>query len=202
MSYFTAVIAGDGRGWRARDVDIEDAGGMDDLADLLRAASYRDGPVLAVIEHEDEWFAIVRVDPDGDPRVFVSDLAAAARSPYAELFAPALEEDERAALPTATRQDPDEDGPEEDQADRQEEEHDPDDDHEPDVAELVQDADPGGPVASDVDPWAGEPDLLADLGCGGGVLRRLVTEDGDDPAAALAEVGELCGFGELLDALR
>lgn len=201
MSYFTAVIAGDGQGWRARDVDIEDAGGMDDLADLLRAASYRDGPVLAVVEHEDEWFALVRVDPDGEPRVFVSDLAAAARSPYAELFAPALEEDERAALPTAGLDGPD-DGPDDDGAERQEEDPDPDDDHEPDVAELVHDADPGGPVDPGTDAWAGEPDLLADLGCGGGVLRRLVTEEGDDPAAALAEVGELCGFGELLDALR
>jgi hypothetical protein len=36
----------------------------------------------------------------------------------------------------------------------------------------------------------------------GRTLRKLVEENGDDPGAVLAEVGETVGFGELLDALR
>ena len=93
VSYFTAVIAADGRAWRARDVDVEDAGSLDDLAETLRAVAHSEKPVLAVIEHEDEWFALVRVDGDEDARVFVSDLAAAARGPYAEILSSAGEVD-------------------------------------------------------------------------------------------------------------
>ena len=43
--------------WKARDVEVDDASTLDDLADALRSASIDDQPVLAVIEHEDEWFA-------------------------------------------------------------------------------------------------------------------------------------------------
>ena len=50
--------------------------------------------------------------------------------------------------------------------------------------------------------WAGEPDLLEDLGVPGRALRRLVEENADDPGAVLADVGERVGFGELLEALR
>ena len=91
MSYFTAVIASDGRQWRPRDVDVEDATSLDDLADTLRNVGHGDRPVLALLEHEDEWFALVRVDGDDDPRVFVSDMPAASRGAFAELLAPAAE---------------------------------------------------------------------------------------------------------------
>lgn len=91
MSYFTAVIAGDGRAWRARDVDVEDADSLDDLAETLRGVANGEHPVLAVIEHEDEWFALVRVDGDEDARVFVSDFPASSRGPYAELLSAAAD---------------------------------------------------------------------------------------------------------------
>ena len=193
VSYFTAVIAGDGRGWRARDVDVEDAGSLDDLAGILRAAAYRDGPVLAVIEREDEWFALVRVDGDEDPRVFVSDLGAATRSPFGDLLAEAVDADVPAPAGRSDEED-DEAGPSVDP--------DPDDDHEPDAAELATDADPGADPAADDEPWAGDAAVLEDLGFTGTELAQLVVKTSDDPAGVLAEVGEACGFGELLDALR
>lgn len=190
VSYFTAVMAGDGQSWRARDVDVEDAGGLDDLADMLRAAAYRDGPVLAVIEREDEWFALVRVDGDDEPRVFVSDIDAAARSPFGDVLAPAVDADVRVPPAAADEEDGPLPAP------------DPDDDHEPDAAELASDSDPGDPLTGDQETWAGDPEVLEDLGFSGAELQRLVAKRSDDPAGVLAEVGEACGFGELLDALR
>jgi len=50
--------------------------------------------------------------------------------------------------------------------------------------------------------WAGEPDLLEDLGVSARTLRKLVEDNADDPGAVLGEVGETCGFAELLEALR
>lgn len=194
VSYFTAVIAGDGRSWRARDVDVEDAGTLDDLTDMLRAASHRGGPVLAVIEREDEWFALVRVDDDEEPRLFVSDMDAASRSSYAELLAPAADVDADGGPLVRAEVDPDADPDDapavglDDEADDDEEDR--EDDPSDDEVEVVTDA------------WAGEPDLLQDLGVGGVEMRALVESRSDDPGGVLAEVGELCGFGELLDALR
>ena len=44
--------------------------------------------MLAVVEHEEEWFALIRVDGDDDPRVFVSDFEASQRGHYAAVLAP------------------------------------------------------------------------------------------------------------------
>ena len=50
--------------------------------------------------------------------------------------------------------------------------------------------------------WAGDVDILEDLGVPGTALRRLVEEHDEDPAAVIADVGERVGFAELLEALR
>ena len=173
VAYFTAVIARAGAAWRARDVEVDDASTLEDLTDFLRAVAVGDEPVLAVIEHEDEWFALVRVDGDEEPRLFVSDLAAAGTSPFGPMLAPAADVDSADDLdaPDDDENEDDEDGDEEDD--------------EPKIA-----------------AWAGETDLLEDLGISGRTLRKLVEEKGDDPGAVLAEVGETVGFVELLDALR
>lgn len=92
VAYFTAVIARSGTSWRARDVEVDEAQSLDDLADVLRSAALG-GPVLAVVEHEDEWFAVVRVDGEDEPRLFVSDLAVASHSAYGEILAPAADAD-------------------------------------------------------------------------------------------------------------
>jgi putative tRNA adenosine deaminase-associated protein len=51
-------------------------------------------------------------------------------------------------------------------------------------------------------PWAGDPGLLEDFGIDAVELVGLVTESQDDPASAVADIGERCGFVDLLDALR
>ena len=183
VAYFTAVLARAGSGWRARDVEVEEADTLDGLADSLRTVAVDDQPVLAVVEHEDEWFALVRVDGEEEPRLFVSDLAAASRSGYAELLAPAadvepmLDEDSEGA-------EGDEDGED-------------DDEEESGASDVGVDSDTLAPAV-----WAGEPDLLEDLGVPGTALRRLVADNAADPGAVLAELGERVGFAELLEALR
>ena len=86
MSYFTAVLAREGRTWRAHDVDVESIKDRDELTDELRAVADDDEPVLLLVEREDAWWAVVRIDGDDDPRVFVSDGPGAAASAYAELL--------------------------------------------------------------------------------------------------------------------
>ena len=86
MAYFTAVLARDGAAWRSLDVDLEDAVDVDDVTEEVRELAGEGGPLLVVLEREDDWFALVRADGE-DPRVFVSDLAAVQGSRYAELLA-------------------------------------------------------------------------------------------------------------------
>jgi putative tRNA adenosine deaminase-associated protein len=175
VAYFTAVIARAGSSWRARDVEVDDATSLEDLTDSLRGVAVSDQPVLAVIEHEDEWFALVRVDGDDEPRLFVSDLYSASHSHYGPLLAPAADVDCADEVDAAEGDD--------DEGD--DEEGGGGEDEEPKIA-----------------AWAGETDLLEDLGISGRTLRKLVEENGEDPGAVLAEVGEVVGFVELLDALR
>ncbi len=174
VAYFTAVIARAGAAWRSRDVEVDDATSLEDLTDALRGVAVGDQPVLAVIEHEDEWFALVRVDGDDEPRLFVSDLYSASHSHYGPLLAPAADVDSADEVADEDKDD-DEDSDGEGEAE----------DEEPKVA-----------------AWAGETDLLEDLGISGRTLRKLVEENGDDPGVVLAEVGEVVGFVELLDTLR
>lgn len=169
MAYFTAVIARTGHGWKARDVEVDDASSLDELAAALRSAAIDEQPVLAVIEHEDEWFALIRVDGEDEPRLFVSDFGASARSHYAALLASAadvdVDEDDEESL---------EDGDDDEQ-----------DDDEPQVL-----------------AWAGDPEILEDLGIPARELRKIAEDSGDDPGRVLAELGETVGFAEQLEALR
>ena len=82
MAYFTAVLLRDGDKWSARDVDLDDLTDLGELADRLRLIEAGDEPVLVMIEREDAWWAVVRVDGDEDPRVFVSDVAGSGASAY------------------------------------------------------------------------------------------------------------------------
>jgi putative tRNA adenosine deaminase-associated protein len=204
VSYFSAVIGRHGAGWRALDVDVEDVDSLDELADHMRAASHDDGPVLAVLEREDSWFALLRVDAgtDEDCRAFVSDLQAIERSQFAELLAPVgdLDLEEYASLREATsggsgdgvREEQDE----ADEADEDQEEGDEAEDADPvEEEDDLEDSDP--PPA-----WAGDPGLLEDLGVSARELVTLVVDSSADPGAVLADVGERCGFDDQLDALR
>jgi putative tRNA adenosine deaminase-associated protein len=226
VSYFTAVIGRAGSGWRALDVDLEEVDSLDELTELLRSSS-SSGPVLAVVEREDEWFAFVRVDDQEECRAFVSDLVAAESSHYGDLLAPVgdVELPQYAELrsPQAAGAAEDEDSePEVVAADplavgattqaahgrvaAQAVEVDgvPVDGEDGDV--LVHDSDEDlAQAAVDPDlppPWAGDPGLLEDLGIDAVELVDLVTASQDDPASAVADIGERCGFVDLLDALR
>jgi putative tRNA adenosine deaminase-associated protein len=94
VSYFTAVLARDGRAWMFHDLDVDSQSSLTEVTADLRGVAEDDQPVLLLVEREDAWWAVVRVDGDDDPRVFVSDLAGAVASPYAELLAVADEDDE------------------------------------------------------------------------------------------------------------
>jgi putative tRNA adenosine deaminase-associated protein len=187
VAYFTAVLAPEGSGadrdWRSVDIDLE-AGSPDELGDALRGAVDDDRPVLAVLEREDEWFALVRTDGDIDVKVFVSDAVAAAESAYAPLFA---ELPAATGLPVrAAAVDDDEDDTDEDP------------DEEEAAAEPTSARSESG-IAEDV--WAGDPELLGDLGCPADVLVRLATSSAD-PATATVEIGELLGCADVLESLR
>jgi putative tRNA adenosine deaminase-associated protein len=184
VSYFTAVIEHSGATWRARDVEVDEAESLDDLVDVLRSVSLG-GPVLVVVEHEDEWFALIRIDGEDDPRLFVSNLGIALRSPFSGILSPVADvepddgrddEDDRDPIPDDT----DEDAPVS--------EDDLDDD-------LDQD-EPEAPI------WGGELEIIEDLGVEPRRLRDLVERNLDDPGAVLGEIGDQVGFTELLEVLR
>ncbi len=91
MSYFAAVLTRAGDQWRAEEAELDDCESLSDLGDLLRD---RPGSArLLVIEQDDEYAAIVRVDDDADePRAFLSDGHAADAYPMAAIVAEDLVE--------------------------------------------------------------------------------------------------------------
>lgn len=206
MSFFTAVLAADGQGWRAKDVDVEDCASLDDLAELMREVGHAGHPVVAIIEREDGWFGFVRVDGDEPANVFVSDFDAVMEGHYADLLGsaadleaaePGLHAYERGTDAGAVGSDDDDD-----EASADKRRH--DDEAESDLLEALA----GGtlvrpdPDPEPVDTWAGDPGVLADLGLSALALVDLVSDNPDDPASALAVIGEVLGFAELIEALR
>ncbi|MFE5716182.1 MULTISPECIES: tRNA adenosine deaminase-associated protein [Streptomyces] len=175
--YFAALLARTEDGWEASDTELDDVETLSDLAELAREAS-DDDTVIVYIEQEDAWFGIVRIEGEEDPRIYVSDGAAAARSSYGEILTrEILGDDLDAELDELESLDLDgtEDG--EPLAD--------DADDEPDgvAAELV----PSAPV--------GDALVLADLGLSERELRAL---DSD----ALAVIADALGAAEVLEAVR
>ncbi|WP_067793514.1 tRNA adenosine deaminase-associated protein [Actinomadura formosensis] len=74
MSYFAAVFARTPQGWVGAEAALAEADHVDDVADLMREAaveSYGD-PVVLMVEQDDDWFAIVRLDGTDEPRAYVS----------------------------------------------------------------------------------------------------------------------------------
>jgi len=74
VTYFAAVFARTAEGWVGDEADLAEADHIDDVADLMREAaveSYGD-PVVLLIEQEDDWFAVVRLDKEDEPRAYVS----------------------------------------------------------------------------------------------------------------------------------
>ena len=84
MPYFTAVLARSGRTWSSRNIALEPTLPLNEVATELRLAIDSEEPTLLLVEREDAWWAVVRVDGEEDPRVFVSDVVGVAASTYAE----------------------------------------------------------------------------------------------------------------------
>ncbi|MGC5345077.1 hypothetical protein ACPXCE_11465 [Streptomyces sp. DT24] len=191
--YFAALLARTEDGWEASDTELDDVETLSDLTDLARDASVDEDTVLVFIEQEDAWFGVIRVDGEEDPRIYVSDASAAARSSYGEILLtdellgrrPGAA-DEIAALEELVDLDGTEDG-------------------EPDTTEATDDDDGAGLLADadipDPDPDAvptgplGESAILADLGLPEQDLLTL-RED------ALAEIAEALGAAEVLETVR
>ncbi|MBN0043180.1 hypothetical protein JS756_03475 [Streptomyces actuosus] len=173
--YFAALLARTEDGWEASDTELDDVETLSDLADLAREASPDEDTVLVLIEQEDAWFGLVRVDGEDDPRVFVSNAAVAARSSYGEL----LLTDELLG------REPGDDGSDLDALDL-----DGTEDGEPESADGDEDGGtdvPHGPV--------GDAGILDDLGVTG---KELMSFEGD----ALTEIADALGASDLLEAVR
>ncbi|MFF5423445.1 MULTISPECIES: hypothetical protein [unclassified Streptomyces] len=179
--YFAALLARTEDGWEASDTELDDVETLSDLVDRAREASVDDDTVIVFIEQEDAWFGIVRVEGEDDPRIYVSDGAAAARSSYGEILTREILGDDLdgAALDDLDTLDLDgtEDGEPLDVP------ADGDDEEEAAAAETV----PAAPV--------GDRLVLADLGVPPNDLLALDTD-------ALAEIADALGAAEVLEAVR
>ncbi|MGW5610409.1 tRNA adenosine deaminase-associated protein [Streptomyces sp. NPDC003753] len=176
--YFAALLARTEDGWEASDTELDDVETLSDLADLAREASADDDTVLVLIEQEDAWFGVVRVDGEDDPRIYVSDAAAAARSSYGEI----LLTDELLG------REPGDDGPDLDSLDLDGTEDGEPEDADDEDAPGTDAAVPHGPV--------GDSEILDDLGVSEKELRAL---DADD---ALNAIAEALGASEVLETVR
>lgn len=91
MSYFAAALARTAGRWTGSEVDLDDVGDLEGLAEHLRDVSGDDaGPALLLFEENDEYVAIVRVDGGSgsldEPRVFLSDRRAVQGSDVAAML--------------------------------------------------------------------------------------------------------------------
>ncbi|GAA3011229.1 hypothetical protein GCM10010447_46000 [Streptomyces fulvorobeus] len=189
--YFAALLARTEDGWEASDTELDDVETLTDLTDLARDASVDEDTVLVYIEQEDAWFGVVRVDGEEDPRIYVSDASAAARSSYGEILL--TDEllgrepgagDEIAALEELVDLDGTEDG-------------------EPEVSEDAAVGGRADPAADDdVSPLDAVPPgplgdlaLLADFGLAEKELLTLRTD-------ALGEITDALGAAEVMESVR
>ncbi|MEU9220077.1 hypothetical protein AB0D47_26420 [Streptomyces sp. NPDC048376] len=182
--YFAALLARTEDGWEASDTELDDVETLSDLADLAREASPDEDTVLVLIEQEDAWFGVVRVDGEEDPRIYVSDAAAASRSSYGEILLtdellgrePGEDGDDLDAL--------DLDGTEDGESDDEEDGGDGDGAA---AAAGSGEAVPHGPV--------GDAEVLDDLGVSEKELRSM---SGD----AVGEIAEALGASDVLETVR
>jgi putative tRNA adenosine deaminase-associated protein len=90
MSYFAAVLALSGDTWFGTEVSLVDCESLDEIADIVREI---DAPVrLLVVEQDDEYAVLARVDGDDEAHFFLSDGHAADGYPMAALIADELDE--------------------------------------------------------------------------------------------------------------
>lgn len=91
MTYFAAALTRHADGWTGRELDLADVKDLESLAEELRDLSGEGlGPALLLLEEDDEYLAVVRVDGGAgslsEPRVFLSDRRAVQESGVAALL--------------------------------------------------------------------------------------------------------------------
>ncbi|MFJ3879224.1 hypothetical protein ACIPW5_17400 [Streptomyces sp. NPDC090077] len=181
--YFAALLARTEDGWEASDLELDDVESLSDLIDLARSAAVDDDTVVALIEQEDAWFGVIRVDGEEDPRYFVSNASVAGRSSYGSMLTKELlgtdEEDDDLDELNLDGTEDGEDEPVTAYADE--------DDGADDEPRSGSEPLPAGPL--------GDPRLLSDLGVG---HKELLTLDGD----ALTEIADALGATDVLEAVR
>ncbi|MCO5995032.1 tRNA adenosine deaminase-associated protein [Actinoallomurus rhizosphaericola] len=93
MPYFCGVFARSDAGWIGTEPDLSEVTGLDDIADIMREAAVETAgeTVVLLVEQEDEWFSVVRLDDGEDPRVFLSDGRAPQSSELAEMLSEQLD---------------------------------------------------------------------------------------------------------------
>jgi putative tRNA adenosine deaminase-associated protein len=90
MASFVAVLSCNGGRWRGQEVSLAECESVTDIADVALDVP---GPLrLVLVEEDDEYAAIVRVDDDDPPRAFLSDGHAADSYPLAAMIADELDE--------------------------------------------------------------------------------------------------------------
>jgi putative tRNA adenosine deaminase-associated protein len=179
VGYFAVVLTRGQDGWDTNDIELDAVDSLTDVADTMRELAEEaesDGPVLLLLEQEDLWFAVVRVDPDEDPRVFVSDRSAMEHSAYAEML---LE----AALGTV--------GAVDDLTDLEDVQ---------DLEDEEDDEDERAKAKEDVP--VGDLEILADLGTKPDALLALCAGEGVLPSEALTAIAEAAGAAGALEAVR
>lgn len=111
MTYATAALARVGTDWFGDELELDDVEDLDGVVELLREVVSDEATIsLLFVEENDEWFAILRVDADGEPRVFLSDARVITSSAIAALFA-------EAAIEASVDEDADDDEDDEDDDD-------------------------------------------------------------------------------------
>jgi putative tRNA adenosine deaminase-associated protein len=112
VAYFASSLARTDGKWSAREVELGEIEDLDGLVEEIRRGADDADVVVLFVEEDDEWFGIVRIDEDADPRAFISDGRVVDTSTVGALLAEAA---------TVTEPDDDDDD-EDDESDDEEEE--------------------------------------------------------------------------------
>ncbi|HET6817948.1 MAG TPA: tRNA adenosine deaminase-associated protein [Mycobacteriales bacterium] len=112
MAYFASALARTGDKWIGTELDLGEVEDLDGLIDEMRRGAEDADVVVLFVEEDDEWFGIVRVDEDSDPRAFLSDGRVMETSAIAAQIAEAA---------TVTETDDDEEEDEDDEDEEEEE---------------------------------------------------------------------------------
>lgn len=91
MSYFAATLARSAGGWSGEETDLDEVDDLETLVEQMRELTGDDaGPALLLVDEDDEYVAIVRVDGGigslAEPRVFLSDRRAVQASTVAAML--------------------------------------------------------------------------------------------------------------------